>query len=50
MAERPLDQAIDLLQAAGFVGLTRDNTTTSWIGLVIGTKLHSGVDTEAVAA
>jgi ubiquinone/menaquinone biosynthesis C-methylase UbiE len=50
MAERPLDQAIDLMQAAGFVGLTRDNTTISWIGLVIGTKLHPGVDTEAVAA
>jgi hypothetical protein len=38
MAERPLDQASDLIQAAGFVGLARDTTTTSWIGLVIGTK------------
>ena len=38
LAERPLDQASELLLAAGFVGLTRDNTTTSWIGLVIGTK------------
>jgi ubiquinone/menaquinone biosynthesis C-methylase UbiE len=38
VAERPLDQASDLLQAAGFVDWTRDNTTTSWIGLVIGTK------------
>ena len=38
LAERPLDQAGDLLEAAGFVDLIRDNTTTSWIGLVIGTK------------
>ena len=38
MAERPLDQAGGLLEAAGFVGLARDTTTTSWIGLVIGTK------------
>jgi ubiquinone/menaquinone biosynthesis C-methylase UbiE len=38
MAERPLDQATDLLRDAGFVGVTRDNTTTSWIGLVIGAK------------
>ena len=38
MAERPLDQAGDLLEAAGFVRLARDTTTTNWIGLVIGTK------------
>ena len=38
MAERPLDQASDLLQAAGFVALARDNTITSWIGLVVGIK------------
>jgi ubiquinone/menaquinone biosynthesis C-methylase UbiE len=50
MTERPLDQAIGLLQAAGFAGLTRDNTTAVWIGLVIGTKLHLGVATEALAA
>jgi len=38
MAERPLDQATDLLQATGFIDLTRDSTTTRWIGLAIGTK------------
>jgi ubiquinone/menaquinone biosynthesis C-methylase UbiE len=50
LAERPLDQAVDLLRAAGFGGLTRDDTTVSWIGLVIGTKPHFGVNTEAMAA
>ena len=50
MTERPLDQAVDLLQAAGFGGLTRDSTTASWIGLVMGTKPHQGVNTDAVAA
>lgn len=50
LAERPLDQAVDLLHAAGFGGVARDNTTASWIGLVIGTKPSEVANADAVAA
>jgi ubiquinone/menaquinone biosynthesis C-methylase UbiE len=39
LMERPVEQAIELLKAAGFANLIRQDTTTSWIGLVMGTKL-----------
>lgn len=38
MAERPLDQAADLLAAAGFTGIERTGSPVGWIGIVMGTK------------
>lgn len=38
MAERPLDQATDLLRSAGFDDVTRSDTSASWIGVVVGTR------------
>lgn len=38
IAERPLDQAADLVAAAGFTDVTREDTPSAWIGLVTGTR------------
>lgn len=38
IAERPLDEAVDLMAAAGFDGVTREDTPSAWIGLVTGTR------------
>jgi len=43
IAERPLDQAEKLLLAAGFIEVTRSDTTVSWIGAVIGTAPTSSI-------
>lgn len=37
-AEKPLDQAAELLAAAGFINLGRGDTSASWIGVVTATK------------
>jgi len=42
LAEKPLEQATSLLEAAGFADPVRDNTTVSWIGLVTGTVPSAG--------
>ena len=38
MAQRPLDQAVGLFEGTGFTGMSRDHTTMSWIGVVVGQK------------
>jgi ubiquinone/menaquinone biosynthesis C-methylase UbiE len=47
IAERPLDQAERLLHAAGFLEVTRSDTTVSWIGVVIGTAPTSSITASA---
>ena len=47
MAERPLDQAEKLLRAAGFVDVTRSDTTVSWIGAVTGAAPAAPITTSA---
>jgi ubiquinone/menaquinone biosynthesis C-methylase UbiE len=38
MDERPLDQAINFMTAAGFPNVTREETKVSWIGQAVGTR------------
>lgn len=38
MAERPLDQAVDLAAAVGFADITRTSTPASWIGSIQATR------------
>ena len=38
LAERPLDQALDLVRAAGFIDVSRSDSPVSWIGHVMATK------------
>jgi ubiquinone/menaquinone biosynthesis C-methylase UbiE len=38
LAERPLDQALDLVRAAGFIDVSRSDSPVSWIGHVTATK------------
>jgi ubiquinone/menaquinone biosynthesis C-methylase UbiE len=38
MGEQPVDQAINLMTAAGFANVTREKTKVSWIGQAVGTR------------
>jgi ubiquinone/menaquinone biosynthesis C-methylase UbiE len=38
MDEQPVDQAINLMRAAGFTNVTREQTKVSWIGQAVGTR------------
>jgi ubiquinone/menaquinone biosynthesis C-methylase UbiE len=38
MDEQPVDQAINLMTAAGFTNVTREQTKVSWIGQAVGTR------------